>query len=185
MCSAVILTIIRALLVLAVGRLALLSGVQLGLGIVLFALAIRTATIDSPQNRITGRHPKMLNTSLLKLLGLVMITDFAVSFDNLVAIVAVTTHVAAVAIGVFFSIVPLLLLLPVITKVFTEMPWVQIIASGVMTQTAVKAMMKDPFIRDRLPAHSVNPAHVSLIAAVLFVAIEFAMYIRKIRATRK
>ncbi|WP_206918174.1 TerC family protein [Alicyclobacillus suci] len=178
-CSAILLTITRALLVLAIRPISHLSGIQLVLGSILFLLALRTAKVNKQRHHGTKNFASgKFDTNLLKLLCLIVLTDFAASFDNLISIFAVTNNVFCVAIGVFFSIVPLLLLLPTITKVFSEMPWVQIIAAGVMVQTAIQVLLKDPLIQPHFPLSSSYLTHASFAAAILFVGISLGIYIR-------
>lgn len=167
--SMILLTLTRVILVLGIRPLSAMPGLQLALGAILLVLALRTANVTKKQRG---------NQSLARLLGLIIVTDLAVSFDNLVSIMAVTTNVVAVGVGVFLSIVPLMLLLPIVTDVFSRMPWVQIIAAGVMAQTAVQVLVTDPLLRHQIWIAKFT-THISLLVALVLTVISLALYTLK------
>ena len=181
--STILLTLTRVILVLTIHPLSSLPGLQLLFGVMLLGIALHTANVtrDERGNRsLVGLKDERVNPSLLRLFGLILVTDLAVSFDNLVSIIAVTTNVTAVAMGVFLSIVPLMFLLPIITKVFSKMPWVQIIAAGVMTQTAVQVLAKDPLVRNNVSVTKYT-VHTSLVVALVLTAMGLLIYIWRVK----
>ena len=152
-CSAVILTVTRVGLVSGIQTLMHLPAIELVLGVILLLLAAQTTIVEVKRER----------NSFLWLLCLVFITDLAVSFDNIVAVVAVSEHPVIIAIGVFCSLLPLFLMLPFITIFFARFPWVQIVAAGIMGYTAVGVIMNDPlFHRLMMSQRHVNTASIAV-----------------------
>lgn len=138
LCSTLVLTATRVILVHGIHLLTRVPGLQLCLAALLMVLAIRTAMVERPAER---------SESFGRLLFLVFITDLAVSIDNIVSIASASSNFIELVVGVFLSTLVLLLMLPVFMKVFHYVPWLQIIAGGIMAQAAVHVMVKDPLFQ--------------------------------------
>lgn len=161
LCSALILTLIRTVLISGIHILTRIPGTQLTLGGLVLWVAFRTADVKGATART--------ESSFWQLLLMVVLCDFTVSMDTVMTLAAVTHDMWKVALGIFLSLLPLFLLVLLVTRVMNQIFWVRTLAAAFIAQLAVRAMLKDPLIHgalDRIHDLHLAPMGVSFIILV-------------------
>ena len=103
--SALVITVLRTTIIMGVVSASKVPGLRMGLGFVAIWVAFHLVNVREPTERAKG-------PSLLRLLFIIVAMDTALSLDNILTIAVVSHNVIAIAVGVFLSLLPLLLLLP-------------------------------------------------------------------------
>ncbi len=163
--STIILTICRTALIVGVGFVAVWPGFRLflGIGVVFVAIGLARVAVDDR---------KRFGTSFLGVLTMVVVTDLALSVDNVLSIAMVSTKPLIIAASVFFSLLPLFMLLPVMINIMNQVPWLRILAAGFVAELAVDSMTDDPLIKHYIPPGDFE-LWVRVLAAVTVVAYGF------------
>lgn len=144
-CSAVILTVLRTALITGVVSVVNRPGWSLGLGLIVFAVSIRMAHIQTDDTRKV--EPRFWN-----LLAVIVVTDLALSIDNILSLAVVSKIVWMIGVGVFLSLLPLLMLLPVISRVIDQIAWIQVLAAGFVAELAADTVLDDRWLAKRVPS---------------------------------
>ena len=139
--SAVILTVLRTALITGVVSVVNQPGWRLGLGLVVFAVSVRMAHIQTDTRK---PEPRFWN-----LLAVIIVTDLALSIDNILSLAVVSTTVWLIAVGVFLSLLPLLMLLPVISRIIDQIAWLQVLAAGFVAELAADTVLDDKWLLRR------------------------------------
>lgn len=134
--SAFVITVIRTASIMGVVSIAKAPGLRFSVGVVVLWIAVVLAHQAKPTIRY--REP-----SFGRLLFLITITDLALSIDNILSLAVVSKHTFVVAIAVFTSLLPLLLLLPVIVNVMERIAWLQILVAGFVAELAIDSITDD------------------------------------------
>lgn len=143
-CSAVILTVLRTALITGVVSVINQPGWSLGLGLVVFAVSLRMAHIQTDTRK---PEPRFWN-----LLAVIVVTDLALSIDNILSLAVVSKTIWLIGVGVFLSLVPLLMLLPVISRVIEQILWLQVLAAGFVAELAADTVLDDRSLVPRVPS---------------------------------
>jgi len=145
--AAVVLTLARTGYVVAVGGFSDVPIVHLLTGMILLFIAFKLVTRSIREEDIRSRSN---DTMLLKIkvLFLLAATDFLISLDSVIAISGISQHVMPVAVGIFFSLLFSLFYLPLIVKIATFFPWINIIVGGIIAQNAIIGIVNDPLLAD-------------------------------------
>ncbi|MCF8567586.1 hypothetical protein LLE49_22965 [Alicyclobacillus tolerans] len=142
--SALILAFLRTALILGVLSVTDIPGFRIGIGLIVLWVALRLSeVIPDPK-----REPE---TTFWRVIVMVVATDLALSIDNILSLSVVTKNPIAVGLGVLLSLLPLLLLLPVVINVMKHIWWLQILAAGFVAELAVDLITDDRILGSRMP----------------------------------
>lgn len=143
--SAVILTVCRTALIMGVLSVAWIPGFRIGVGIVVLWVAIGLSQVSAGSTR-------RQSVPFSRLLVMVVGTDLALSIDNILSLSVVTQNVWVVGFGVLTSLIPLMLLLPMIVRVMKQVVWIQVLAAGFVAELGVDVITDDKFLINRVPS---------------------------------
>ncbi len=142
--SSIVLTGCRTALIMGIVSVSTLPGFRLGLGLIVLWVAVRLT-------ELTTESSDRKDISVLRLILLITVTDMALSVDNIVSVATVSKNPWLIGTGVFFSLVPLFLLLPFFANVMKRVEWVQILAAGFVAELAIDAITDDKLLKSRVP----------------------------------
>lgn len=142
--SSFVLTVARTILIMGIVSVAQWPGFRFTLGLVVLVIAINLAYVKNLDSRQAS--------SFWRVLFLVVMTDVALSVDNVLSIALVSRNPFLLALSIFLSLVPLLLLLPLIVRVMNQMVWLRILAAGFVAELAIDSITDDPWLVHRVPS---------------------------------
>lgn len=174
--STILLTIFRTALIMGVLSASNVTGFRIGVGLVVLWVAVRLS-------ELTAVATRRKDTSFLRLIVMIVATDLALSIDNILSLSIVTKNLWIVGFGVFFSLLPLLLLLPICVNVMERMPWIQILAAGFVAELGVDVITDDKLLAPRMPTGWGEVA-IRASAAAIVVLYGFWRYRRSRRYLR-
>lgn len=141
--SAIILAACRTALIMGVLSFVNIPGFRIGLGLVVLFVALRLSQISpSPQRK---------ELSFSRLVFVIVVTDLALSVDNVVSLSVVTKNPWTVGTGVLLSLIPLLMLIPVFVNIMERIMWIQILAAGFVAELGADAITDDKLVVSRMP----------------------------------
>lgn len=143
-CSAAILTVLRTALIAGVLSVTDKPGWRIILGATVLVIAIGMAHMR-PERRARTEP------SFLRLLFIILVTDMALSIDNILSLATVSKTLWIIAVGVFISLLPLLLLLPVMARVMDQIAWIRVLAAGFVAELGVDTLTDDKLIITHIP----------------------------------
>ncbi|MEB3101655.1 TerC family protein [Ferviditalea candida] len=159
--SIIALTITRTGYVFISRQLAEISGLRFFSGLVIIGLALRivlTATRTDETRWFRSGSPSL---SMLRMLALVVMTDFVICMDSIIVTAQLSDHVLEIMLGIFISLLITFTFMRYISKIFNFLPWIQIIVAGIMSQAAVLGMSKDPLLQDYVQWFNQNFANIN------------------------
>ncbi|QSO53364.1 hypothetical protein JZ785_05710 [Alicyclobacillus curvatus] len=160
--SSVVITVCRTALIVGIASVAAWPGFRLLLGVGVLFVAIGLARVPMDDRKHFG-------TSFWGVLSMVVVTDLALSVDNVLSIAVLSANPLVIAASVFFSLLPLFMLLPVMITVMNQVLWLRILAAGFVAELAVDSITDDPFLK-----HSVPSGRMELLLRVLSAVIVIA-----------
>lgn len=146
--SSVVITVCRTLLILGLTSVVKLPGLRFTLGIIVLFVAINLANVRLSR----GRH----QMSFGRVVVMVVATDLALSVDNIFSLSMLSKNVFVIASAVFLSLLPLLMLLPVIVRVMNHVVWLQVLAAGFVAELGIDSITDDPWIAPKIPHGAVE-----------------------------
>lgn len=141
--SSVVITICRTALIIGIVSVAKWPGLRLGLGVVVLFVALGLANVS----RATDRS----RSSFVRVLVMVVLTDLALSVDNILSIAVLSKNPILIASSVFLSLLPLLMLLPLIVRTMDHFIWLRILAAGFVAELAIDSITDDPLVISHVP----------------------------------
>ncbi len=141
--SSVILTICRTALIAGIVSVGTWPGFRLTLGVAVLFVAINIANVKTGHDREHSGFFQVLMT--------VVLTDLALSVDNIMSIAIISKHTVLIAVAVFLSLLPLFMLLPFIVKIMDQIAWLRILAAGFVAELAIDSILDDPLVIHRVP----------------------------------
>ena len=142
--SSVILTICRTALIVGIVSVVAWPGFRMVLGIAVLLVAINIANVKTGEQREHSTFFRVLLT--------VIVTDLALSVDNIMSIAILSKHTVLIAVAVFLSLLPLFMLLPFIVRIMDQIAWLRVLAAGFVAELAIDSIMDDPLLIRRIPA---------------------------------
>lgn len=168
--STVVITVCRTLVIMGIGRITAWPGFRFMLGAAVFIVALQLANARADGNRE--------NQSFWRVLLLVVVTDMALSVDNVLSISMISKNPIVVASSVFLSLLPLLLLLPIIVRTMDQVIWLRILAAGFVAELAIDSITDDPLIARIAPQGNVEVL-LRVASAVVVIIYGFWMTYRR------
>jgi predicted tellurium resistance membrane protein TerC len=141
--SVLIITGVRTLVIMSIVTVVQWPGLRFALGVVVLFVAISLARAQRGLDRD--------GTSFWRVLFVVVVTDTALSVDNILSIAVVSKDALIIATSVFLSLLPISLLLPVIVRVMNQATWLRIIAAGFVAELGIDSITDDPVLVQQLP----------------------------------
>lgn len=141
--SSVVITVCRTALIMGVASVSNLPGLRLTLGIIVLFVALNLANVKTNVERD--------GVSFWHVLLMVVVTDLALSVDNILSLAVLSKNLFVVASSVFLSLLPLLMLLPTIVRTMERVVWLRVFAAGFVAELAIDSITDDPWVVDRIP----------------------------------
>lgn len=137
-----ILTISRTVYVLVIQFLADIPGLRVITGIILLFMAVRLAF--SAQENIDMRSDSHPRKSTIKMLLIVLVTDFSICMDSVMVTSELSHNPIFIMIGIFLSVSTVFIVFDFFSEIMTKTYLVQILAGGLIAHIAILDMLKDP-----------------------------------------
>lgn len=141
--SSLVITVCRTALIMGLASVAKFPGLRFTLGVLVVFVAISLANVQVANARD--------HVSFWRVLFMVVATDLALSVDNIFSIAVLSKNVFVIGTAVFLSLLPLLMLLPVIVRVMNHVLWLQVLAAGFVAELAIDSITDDPWIVHKVP----------------------------------
>ncbi|MBL5810576.1 hypothetical protein B5V88_04355 [Heyndrickxia sporothermodurans] len=183
--AAIVLTFMRTVYVILINEG--LSGVplfQLLTGLILLFIAFKVVTMTISGEDLLSRNSTRSPKSTVKILLLLMGTDFLISLDSVFVISGISQTIFPVATGIFGSLMISLLFMSIIIRLAKAFFWINIIAGGFIAQNAMIGMSKDPWLADWISQINQSFPNVNIVniaangAVILIVVIGVYSYIK-------
>lgn len=143
--AVVLLTLTRTLYIFLIDSLSTLPLIQLLMGIILLYFAFKLATRPVILEPI---RPDYSIWSRLKVLLLIVGTDFLIGMDSVMIISGISEKQMSLMLAIFSSLLISFFFLPFIIKMAVKFSWITIIAGGFIAKSAVTSIIKDPLLED-------------------------------------
>jgi predicted tellurium resistance membrane protein TerC len=82
-----------------------------------------------------------------KMLFIILLTDFVISFDTVFIMAEMTNNIFQALLGLFISLVIAFSLLPLLTRMINTFYWIQIIAGALLVHISILAIAKDALLQ--------------------------------------
>lgn len=137
-----ILTISRTVYVLVIQFLADIPGLRVITGILLLFMAVRLAF--SAQENIDMRSGSHSRKSTIKMLLIVLVTDFSICMDSVMVTSELSHNPIFIMVGIFLSVSTVFIVFDFFSEIMKKTYLVQILAGGLIAHIAILDMLKDP-----------------------------------------
>ncbi|MDG5787256.1 hypothetical protein QA612_07100 [Evansella sp. AB-P1] len=171
---ALFLALNRTLYVSLVQEITQIPGINIFIGIIILFIALKMTTkqIDLFENRFP---------SIIKVVGTILILDFFLALDGILLISTVTETKYNVFIGIFISLLILLLFSPMVFFILKFFPYFYIIAASFIGYTAIDKIVSDELIQKSLMSFNnyiffgniFDIICISITALIFFIGIFF------------
>lgn len=142
--SSLVITVCRTALIMGIVSVVHWPGLRFTLGILVLFVAISIASVKKESGRTHAPFWRVLLT--------VTAMDLTLSIDNILSIAVMSKNLFLIALSTFLSLVPLLMLLPVIVRVMNQVAWLRVLAAGFVAELAVDSITDDPWIVHSVPS---------------------------------
>ncbi|WP_062104955.1 TerC family protein [Bacillus niameyensis] len=143
--AVVMLTLTRTLYIILINGFSYLPMIQLLMGMILLYIAFKFATRPVMLDEI---RPNYSLWARLKVLFLIVGTDFLISMDSVIIISGISETRLYLILGIFSSLLISFFFLPFIIKLAINFSWITIIAGGFIAKSAVTSILNDPVLVD-------------------------------------
>jgi predicted tellurium resistance membrane protein TerC len=171
--SAVLLTICRTALILGVLSIAGIAGFRIALGALVLVIAVRLSLVTAPDDR---KEP-----SLLRLLCVIVVTDLALSLDNILSLSITARDPWVIGFAVLAGLVPLLTFLPLFVGVMSRLLWIQLLAAGFVGELGFDVMTDDKWLLPYMPTGWKEAALRTSVALLVILLGAWRMYRTRLR----
>ena len=131
---------LRVVLTYIVSYLMLIPGLQFAGAVMLGWIACEVVREEEEEHD----HPELIDHSMRTAIFRIVVADFVMSLDNVVAIAAVSkANYVHLIFGLFVSIAIILLFSTAILTLMNRFRWIVFVGSGILVLTAFKMMLED------------------------------------------
>ncbi|MED0661211.1 hypothetical protein [Bacillus smithii] len=188
--AVIVLTFTRSLYIVLIDALSNFPMFQLTTGVILLLIAFRITT-KSIWEKELRRHSTPSIYLKVKVLSLLVITDFLIYLDSSIVISRISQHIGPVIVGIFCSLFISLSFLTFIIKLTRTKTffWLNIVAASFIAQNAIITIGRDPYLVNWIDSidkmfPKVNIINIAAnVTVILIVVIGSFSYIRHHRMT--
>lgn len=139
-----VLTINRTISITLLHQLYTIPWVEFSVGVVLLLVALKMASY-----RI-DLHPPYRGSSLLKVLGTVILLDLILSIDGVLIVSDLSREAVFVYLGIAFSLLTLFMFASVVYKIIQLFPWIFVVVASFISYAAMENILKNDPVYDWL-----------------------------------
>lgn len=161
------LTLTRTFYILTAHFLMNIKGLHLAAGAILLVMAI-VITLTKPTDRLERKNGS--TRRWIRLIGTIVLTDFLVGMDSVLAISEVSKNPWIIASGLFVGFLLLVYLLPILFYGFRYFPWINMIVGAFMAQLAIISLSHDQLLKNWIEITNQEFPRVNVINFVSYSA---------------
>jgi predicted tellurium resistance membrane protein TerC len=142
-----LLSVSRTVYVYTLGKFIYLPGFHMIMGVIILFLSVKLVLNEPIPSK--KRTPKS-KLQIFKIFLLILGTDFLLSMDGIMTIAEISRNLFFIFFGLLIGLAIILFFFPIISVLIQSFPWITLFIAGFMAHIGSQALMKDPFIHEKL-----------------------------------